>query len=79
MKTVLILVALFLSFTLGKVINQNESPVSDDLEGDYFKVVRKDLLSQKETKKIPGDILKRSLVRHDSKKLAKSLINLCKQ
>ena len=67
------------SLSVEKYKKQNESPVSDDLEGDYFKVVRKDLLSQKETKKIPGDILKRSLVRHDSKKLAKSLINLCKQ
>ena len=67
------------SLSVGKYKKQNESPVLDDFKDDYFKVIRRDLLSQKETKKIPGDILKRSLIRHDSRKLAKSLINLCKQ
>lgn len=54
-----------------------EFPVIDDLNNnDYFKVIRADLLSNKETKKISGDILKRSLIRHDSDKLAKVIVNL---
>jgi uncharacterized cofD-like protein len=59
---------------------ENEFPVIDDLEDSYFKVIRGDFLSEKETKKVAGDILKRSLIRHDSDKLAKAIINLlCRQ
>ena len=57
---------------------EQELPVRDDLKDSYFKVIRTDFLSEKETKKIPGDILKRSLVRHDSNKLAKIILKLCK-
>jgi uncharacterized cofD-like protein len=62
-----------------KYKKQNEAPVLDDLKEDYFKVIREDLLSKRETKNVPGDTLKRSLIRHDSVKLAKSLISLCKR
>jgi uncharacterized cofD-like protein len=61
-----------------KYKKQSEEPVLDDLKNNYYKVIRKDLLSEKETKKVPGDILKRSLIRHDSDKLAKELIKICK-
>ena len=57
---------------------EQELSVRDDLKDSYFKVIRTDFLSEKETKKIPGDILKRSLVRHDSNKLAKIILKLCK-
>ncbi len=64
---------------IKKYRKQKEIPVIDDLEYTYFKVIRKKLLSKKETKKIPGDILSRSLIRHDPNKLARVLFNLCKQ
>ncbi|MFH1582222.1 MAG: gluconeogenesis factor YvcK family protein [bacterium] len=66
------------SSLIKKYEKQKESSVLDDLKDDYFKIIRKDLLNQGEAKMIPGDILKRSLIRHDSRKLAKMLINLCK-
>lgn len=61
---------------LVKYKKENECPVVDDLENSYFKIIRGDFLSKKETKRVPGDILKRSLIRHDSKKLAKALIQI---
>ncbi|MFC1629604.1 uridine diphosphate-N-acetylglucosamine-binding protein YvcK [Patescibacteria group bacterium] len=61
---------------LKKYKKENELPVIDDLENDYFKVIRSDFLSKKETKKVSGDVLKRSFVRHDPVKLAKVLIKL---
>jgi len=61
---------------LTKYKKMKEFPVADDLEDSYFKVIRGDFLSKKETKIVPGDILKRSLIRHDSDKLAKALIKL---
>lgn len=64
---------------LKKYEKENEFPVIDDLKDSYFKVIRGNFLSEKETKKVAGDILKRSLIRHDSDKLAKAIINLCKQ
>ncbi len=61
---------------LAKYKKVKEFPVVDDLKDSYFKVIRGDFLSKKETKRIPGDILKRSLIRHDSNKLAKALFKL---
>ena len=61
---------------LASYEREKEFPVKDDLSDDYFKVIKKDLLSEKETKKVPGDVLCRSLVRHDSDKLAKTIISL---
>ena len=62
---------------LKKYEKAQEFPVVDNLADSYFKVIRADFLSRKETKKVRGDVLKRSLIRHDSNKLAKVLINLC--
>ncbi|MFA5355558.1 MAG: gluconeogenesis factor YvcK family protein [Candidatus Paceibacterota bacterium] len=64
--------------SINKYKKKNEKPVLDDLENDYYKVIRRDLLSEKETKKVPGDVLKRSLIRHDSNKLAQEIIKICK-
>lgn len=58
---------------------EHEFPVIDNLKDNYFKVIRSDFLSKKETKKVAGDVLKRSLIRHHPDKLAKAIINLCKQ
>lgn len=49
--------------------------VEDDLGADEdFKVIRADLLSPVEVGKVAGDGLKRSLLRHDSQKLAKEIL-----
>ena len=61
---------------LVKYKKEKELPVIDDLENSYFKVIRGNFLSEKETKRVPGDILKRSLIRHDSKKIAKALVKI---
>jgi uncharacterized cofD-like protein len=64
---------------LVKYKKENEIPVVDNLEDSYFKVIRGDFLSKKETKRVSGDIIRRSLIRHDSKKLAEAIYKLCKQ
>lgn len=51
-------------------------PVEDDLNNSSVKVVRKSFVSSKIFKKSPSDKLMRSLMRHDPKKLAKSLMAL---
>ena len=61
---------------LKKYRAAHEFPVVDNLKDSYFKVIRGDFLSRKETKKVPGDVLKRTLIRHDSDKLSKTLIKL---
>jgi uncharacterized cofD-like protein len=59
---------------LKKYEEAKEFIVQDDLKEDYYKIIRSDILSQKEAKEIPGDILKRSFIRHDSDKLAKVIM-----
>jgi len=54
---------------------QQEYPVKDDLQNNN-KVIRKNLLAQSTYQKPKSDTLKRSLLRHDSKKLANVLIKL---
>lgn len=53
----------------------DEYPVVDDL-GDDERAIRKPLLSQLTFEKPKSDNLKRSLLRHDHKKLAQIIINL---
>jgi len=50
--------------------------VEDNLKSSYFKIIRCDLLLPIEIKKVAGDGLKRSILRHDSKKLAKEILKL---
>ena len=52
-----------------------EDPVLDDLKADR-RVVREDLLSYSQYKNKKGDMLKRSLLRHDPEKLAKAIFKL---
>ena len=55
----------------------NAEPVEDDLKNDgKFKIIRGDFVHQKMFKKASSDILTRSLVRHDSDKLAKAISSL---
>jgi uncharacterized cofD-like protein len=59
---------------LKKYEEAKEFVVQDDLKDSYYKIIRSDILSQKEVKEIPGDVLKRSFIRHDSDKLAKVIM-----
>jgi uncharacterized cofD-like protein len=59
---------------LKKYEEAKEFIVQDDLKDSYYKIIRSDILSQKEIKEIPGDFLKRSFIRHDSDKLAKVIV-----
>ncbi|MFC1627247.1 uridine diphosphate-N-acetylglucosamine-binding protein YvcK [Patescibacteria group bacterium] len=53
----------------------DEYPVDDDLGNDQ-RVLRKNLIANSAFKKPKSDSLKRSLLRHDSEKLAKEIISL---
>jgi len=55
---------------------ERDTPVEDDL-GDDSRVVRADLLASETVTKPFGDVLKRSLIRHDSDKLAEVIKQLC--
>lgn len=62
---------------LKKYKEEDEFPVIDNLaNGSGRKIIRLDLISQKEVKKVSGDVLRRSLIRHDPDKLAKALTSL---
>lgn len=55
----------------------NEYPVRDDLfEGEQYKVFRKDLLKDVMVAQDASDTLRRSLIRHDSKKLASEIMDI---
>ena len=51
---------------------EREYPIHDDL-GKQHNIIRKDLISRQAVKPEKGDTLKRSLIRHDSKKLGRAL------
>ena len=62
---------------LEKYVAMKEFPVVDDLEEKaYYRVVRKPIVGKQIVKKSSADALVRSLIRHDSEKLAKELIEL---
>ena len=64
---------------LTRYRTQREFPVTDDLSPhDGYQIVRDDFLAQEEVKKSSGDLLKRSLLRHDSAKLAHTITGLLK-
>ncbi len=65
------------SGTLEKYKEEFSIPVEDDLEGytlpENTKVIRAPVLLKKEIEPEKGDVLKRSMIRHDPKKLSKVL------
>ena len=62
---------------LARYKEERAYPVRDDLNGELsFRVVRRDLVSSKIYEKPKSDKLKRSLIRHDSDKLARAIISL---
>lgn len=55
----------------------DECPVEDDLNGkEKFKVIRKDLIKDIVITKSASDELRRSIIRHDSDKLAQSVMDI---
>lgn len=60
---------------IGKYEDENSIPVEDDLDGKLpgTKIVRAPVLSRKEAVPQKGDVIKRSMIRHDYKKLRKVL------
>lgn len=61
---------------LKKYAEESEYPMNTECEGLGIEVVRRDLLATEEIVRSPGDVLKRSLIRHDSHKLARALYSL---
>jgi len=56
---------------------QHEFPVNDDLRDKKDQVIiRENFLAPKEVKKKSGDVLKRSLIRHDPDKLAQAIVGI---
>lgn len=52
---------------------EHARPVKDDFKASSLKAIRKDFVSSRLYKKAKGDNLSRSIIRHDSKKLAQAL------
>jgi uncharacterized cofD-like protein len=62
---------------LQKYESKKELPVVDDLpQKAYYKVIRKPIVSQELIEKSKADSLIRSLIRHDSEKVAKELMDI---
>lgn len=63
--------------TLKVYAKYHESPVVNDLsENDYFKIIKADVANRGTFKKSKADTLVRSLIRHDSKKLAQTVVGI---
>lgn len=62
--------------TLSWYEDFGEQPVTDNLSQSGSKIVKKDLLKNIVIAKNPTDTLKRSIIRHDSVKLAKAIIEI---
>lgn len=62
---------------LDKYAKQKEFPVLDDLsDKSYYTVIRKPFVNKEPVQKVATDTLVRSLIRHDSDKLAKILAEI---
>ncbi len=61
---------------LSRYSQEKEIPVEDDLKNDTYQIVRADLLATEPIQQKSGDMLKRSLLRHDSEKLAAAIKNI---
>jgi 2-phospho-L-lactate transferase/gluconeogenesis factor (CofD/UPF0052 family) len=64
---------------LKKYEEEHDFPVKDDLK-EYlpYKVVRANVLVPEEIEKTSGDVVKRSLLRHDPDKLAWDIVKITK-
>ncbi len=70
--TILLNTEIFPEIALKRYAIEGESPVKDDLKDDP-RVIRQDLVSVSFVEPVPEDPVPRSLVRHDSQKLAIAL------
>ncbi len=61
---------------LARYKEEQAKPIKDDLKNQHYQVIRADLLSPLEVKKVAGDGLKRSLLRHHPGKLASQILKL---
>lgn len=72
----------FSKSALKAYAKENTFPIEDDLKSENInskvKIVRTDLLSDKTPKKEKGDVLRRSMIRHDSDKLRDAILKLLK-
>ena len=73
---VLINSASFPKDLLKRYEEDNEHPVELNYTGNDTKVVEADLLATEAVQTAAGDVLKRSLIRHDSRKLAREIMKL---
>ena len=56
----------------------NEVKVINDLNKNGYQIIEKDLVDVKKIEKNSADILYRSILRHDSEKVAKTLVSIFK-
>lgn len=61
---------------LAAYAKQHELPVVDDVGDAHYNVIRSRVASSGMTKKIKSDTLVRSLIRHDSARLARALVSI---
>ena len=61
---------------LERYEEDGEYPVINDCDDKDCEVIESDLLATEEVKTAKGDMLKRSLIRHDSRKLARKIIEV---
>ena len=61
---------------LKKYASQKEFPIADNLPKNTVQVVRADLVGREMIKREKGDMMKRSLIRHDSERLGKELYKI---
>lgn len=58
---------------------ENDYPVKDDLKGKHYQIEKVELLSPLAYQKVEGDSLRRSLIRHDSEKLARAVMDIAQK
>lgn len=61
---------------LEKYATEGEYPVKMDLNTNKTSIISDDLLSEQIIQTVKGDVLKRSLIRHDPDKLARKIVDL---
>lgn len=73
---VLVNTGIFPADLQDKYATDNEFPVVFNFESEDIRIIPADVLATEAVKTAAGDVLKRSLIRHDSRKLARKLIDL---
>jgi hypothetical protein len=68
--------AAFSNDLLALYADEGNHPVLYNCEDDICTVVIEDLVSEETYTAVSGDVLKRSLIRHDSDKLAHAVLKL---